>query len=367
MLIEELVTRVNATLEHPEYAVTWFQQGQYSDTNYTIVPLPGGQFALHRPTGRGGNYLDRDYDHGGRPRIFHSEDAVCDYVWEQLTKTRPPTETASLPPAEELAQLRLKLLPGGSPDDPGTPLGPVRSRPYPKALRPLAQLGWTCLAAVWGAATVSLVVSLAPGEHGPSPSVFFVIATSFCVALVTWIGAIVGLLVTARSLSAVVVFVANAAFAALGGALTVIVGGFGLGWARESFWPWVNGGALVPALVVAVVVRALGASAAKRRYVDVEGMVARLERTVPEMRGQMERYRADARPQGRIGISPLETGGFAVYRRNDDRDGWSRAADSAGAPIVLDDEAAVSQFVQDEGAALTAPKPPTPSGPGVGG
>jgi hypothetical protein len=260
---------------------------------------------------------------------------------------------------EELARLRLQLIPGGSPEDPGAPIGSVPARPYPRLLRPLAQLGLTLFAAVWGAATVTLVLSLTSGGRGAVPSVVFVIASSACIAFVVWIAQFLGLVVTARSQSRGVVLAVSAAFAAVGGLLAVVVGGYGLGWAQAGYWPWVNGGALVAGLVVAMVVRVLGAKAAERRHVDVEGMVARIERLQPEWRGQLQRYDEGSPPQGRYGIAPLAHGGFAVHRRTEHRDAWLPAVDDDGAPIVLADEASASRFFRDEWAALTAPRPPT--------
>jgi hypothetical protein len=356
MRFEELVTRVGAAAEHPEYAVTWFQPGQYTETDYTIVPVSYGRFVLHRPTGRGGNRIDRDYDNGGEPRVFESEDAVCDYVWERLTHTQPPAGVDDLPPADELARLRHVLLPGGGPEDPGAPIGSAPVPPWPKALKPLAQLGWTCVAAVWGAAVVVLLLSSTTGGSAASPSVFFVIATSVCLGLAIWIGEFVGLVVSRHSQRSTAVLAISASTAAAAG-LLALGGGFLSGWSREPFWPWANLGAVVSGVVVAVVVRTLGARSAERRHVDIEGLVGRIERMQPELRGLVARHDDAVQQSTMFGLVPLESGGFEVYRRGDDGGTHRPELAADGTHLVVADEAAVGRYLADAWDKAAAPRP----------
>jgi hypothetical protein len=104
MLYDELVMRVKEVFERPEYTVNWSAEAEPSEVDYTIVPVGDGRFALYRPTGRG--EIRPDVDSAGRPRMFSSEDAVCDYVWAKLTEPPPPIPTVHLPSAEELADQR---------------------------------------------------------------------------------------------------------------------------------------------------------------------------------------------------------------------------------------------------------------------
>jgi len=107
MNYEELKTRVAETLPSPEYAVAWYNEAINSEANYTIVPLPDGRFTLYRPSGRGENY--QDLDENSNPRIFETEDAVCDYVWAQLMKPAVPKRAYVEPDAAYLAEKRRKL------------------------------------------------------------------------------------------------------------------------------------------------------------------------------------------------------------------------------------------------------------------
>jgi hypothetical protein len=67
-----------------------------------------GRREIHRlsPLGRDDNFPD--YDSDGRQRIFESEDAVCDFVWERLNHPDPATdpEPFVMPTPEQLAEQR---------------------------------------------------------------------------------------------------------------------------------------------------------------------------------------------------------------------------------------------------------------------
>ncbi|WP_188508710.1 hypothetical protein [Conyzicola nivalis] len=89
------------------YTISWYD-GVYSEANYTIVPLADGKFTVYRPSGRGSNFPDHDFD--GREVVFDSEDAACDYVWAKITHPKPEPEPEpkkfTMPSAAELAEQR---------------------------------------------------------------------------------------------------------------------------------------------------------------------------------------------------------------------------------------------------------------------
>ena len=111
MKYSELEARLAETVAHPDYAVSWYVPGEYDDSSYTIVPLDDGNYTLYRPDGRGQYYQDVDAE--SNPRMFASEDDVCDYVWTVVTT--PPrrvksTTTFVQPTVEESAQRRREVL-----------------------------------------------------------------------------------------------------------------------------------------------------------------------------------------------------------------------------------------------------------------
>jgi hypothetical protein len=101
MKFDELVSRVQQSIPHPDYAVAWYVAGEYSDASYSIVPLPDGRFTLYRPSGRGTYH--EDFDAAGNARVFDDEDAVCDFVWAKLTEPTPPALVAPQRSPEERA------------------------------------------------------------------------------------------------------------------------------------------------------------------------------------------------------------------------------------------------------------------------
>ena len=113
----ELVAKLEAEVPHADYAVAWYDPDEYVDVSYIIVPLADGTYTLHRPTGRGEYY--QDVDSRENPRIFATEDEVCDFVWARITETarggRTPTETR---PGEAEAQRRAVLTSLGLETDP---------------------------------------------------------------------------------------------------------------------------------------------------------------------------------------------------------------------------------------------------------
>jgi hypothetical protein len=107
MNYEELSERVRAMGPRARYSLSWYD-GLGSEANYTIVPLADGKFTVYRPSGRGENFPD--YDSEGRERVFDSEDAVCDFVWSQLSSPKPKPESDSepftMPTPEQIAEQR---------------------------------------------------------------------------------------------------------------------------------------------------------------------------------------------------------------------------------------------------------------------
>jgi hypothetical protein len=101
MKFDELITRVKQSVPHPDYAVTWYVPGEYTDVSYSIAPLPDGTFTLYRPSGRGTYH--EDFDAAGNPRVFDSVDAVCDFVWAKLTEPPAPSLVAPVRSPEERA------------------------------------------------------------------------------------------------------------------------------------------------------------------------------------------------------------------------------------------------------------------------
>lgn len=117
MKYAELVAKVEAELPHPDYAVAWYDPDEYVDANYIIVPLDDGTFTLYRPTGRGEYYQDVDSE--SKPRIFSSEDEVCQYVWAKLVEPRKAGRAPVEPlPGEAEAQRRAVLESLGITTDP---------------------------------------------------------------------------------------------------------------------------------------------------------------------------------------------------------------------------------------------------------
>jgi hypothetical protein len=98
MKYEELRGRIHAELEHPEYGVNWYSAVGVSDARFTIVPLASGRFTLYHSDGRGQYYQATDSQ--DRRLEFENEDAVCDYVWEQLTAYVPRQLSGPAPSAE---------------------------------------------------------------------------------------------------------------------------------------------------------------------------------------------------------------------------------------------------------------------------
>jgi hypothetical protein len=114
MNYQELVARVEERGSRVGYTISWYD-GVYSEANYTIVPLDDGRFTVYRPSGRGSNFPDHDFD--GNAVFFDSEDAVCDYVWAKIIKPRPAPKKFTRPSAEKLAeQRRLAFASLGVPD-----------------------------------------------------------------------------------------------------------------------------------------------------------------------------------------------------------------------------------------------------------
>jgi hypothetical protein len=101
MKFDELVSKLQQSIPHPDYAVAWYVPGEYSDASYSIVPLPDGRFTLYRPSGRGTYH--EDFDAAGDARIFDDEDAVCDFVWAKLTEPTAPARVAPQRSPEERA------------------------------------------------------------------------------------------------------------------------------------------------------------------------------------------------------------------------------------------------------------------------
>ena len=64
--------------------MSWYVAGQVSDASYTIVPLDDDTYTLYCPSGRGEYY--EAVDQNENPLIFASEDAVCEYLWEDTVE-----------------------------------------------------------------------------------------------------------------------------------------------------------------------------------------------------------------------------------------------------------------------------------------
>jgi hypothetical protein len=107
MKYAELVAKLEAEVPHADYAVAWYDPDEYVDANYIIVPLEDGTFTLYRPTGRGEYYQDVDSD--GNPRIFSTEDEVCQYVWKKSLEPKKGGHVPESRPDEAAAQRRAVL------------------------------------------------------------------------------------------------------------------------------------------------------------------------------------------------------------------------------------------------------------------
>jgi len=108
MKYRELVRRLEKAVPQPDYAVSWWAEGQTSEASYSIVPLDDGRFTLYRPTGRGGYYPDVDAE--SNQRFFATEDDVCDFVWERATAVWEQTSPSHHPTEEESANERADVL-----------------------------------------------------------------------------------------------------------------------------------------------------------------------------------------------------------------------------------------------------------------
>jgi hypothetical protein len=97
----ELVAKVEQNIPHPAYAIAWYVPGEYSDADYSIVPLPDGRFTLYRPSGRGAYH--EDFDAAGVARVFDDEEAVCNFVWARLVAPASPASVAPHRSPEERA------------------------------------------------------------------------------------------------------------------------------------------------------------------------------------------------------------------------------------------------------------------------
>jgi len=83
----ELHARLEEIGLKPRRIVFWYVAGQVSEASYTIVPLDDDTYTLYRPSGRGEYY--QAVDKNKNPLVFATEDAVCEYVWEEtVARTR---------------------------------------------------------------------------------------------------------------------------------------------------------------------------------------------------------------------------------------------------------------------------------------
>jgi len=112
MKYEELKAKVESQIPWSLYPLAWDEDARnqasiQSEANYTIVPLDDGRFTIYRTDGRG--TATQDVDLEDRPLIFENEDAVCDYVWNELNVPRPPSTPYIHGDPEYLAEKRRKL------------------------------------------------------------------------------------------------------------------------------------------------------------------------------------------------------------------------------------------------------------------
>lgn len=108
MNFRELFDRLSSSVAHPEFVVAWFKEGQQSQAANIVVPLGDGRFTLYHPSGRDDYY--QDVDSRGNPRVFIDEAAVCEYVWAETTKPRPPAGPTRTMTQEELDAQRREVL-----------------------------------------------------------------------------------------------------------------------------------------------------------------------------------------------------------------------------------------------------------------
>jgi len=82
-----LSARLEEIGKKPRRIVSWYIAGQVSEASYTIVPLDDDTFTLYQPSGRGECY--QAVDQHKNARIFATEEAVCEYVWQRTLARMP--------------------------------------------------------------------------------------------------------------------------------------------------------------------------------------------------------------------------------------------------------------------------------------
>ena len=86
MKYRQLEKRIRTEFGRNDYLLSW-DVSHGIEISYNIIPLPFGTFIIHSSTGRGG--WGMRYDSDSLPLVFTSEDDVCDYIWQQLTRPKP--------------------------------------------------------------------------------------------------------------------------------------------------------------------------------------------------------------------------------------------------------------------------------------